>query len=328
MGSLLYTGQGWPAAYQALERSNNQSSPNHYHDSQQDGYRPSLGNQDTDGYRTERRGAGLYDPTFHDQYAQAYFTQTSYARPTNAQYRPHVDRHDFDYQQFNPRHIEDSETSSTAAVVGSRAPESVFVPPRPYHDFRTTAQTGESYTQPAHIRYQQEPLMKHRVPYDWTTRPTSGGYNGPSCQHGGHVQHLMSQGAPLMPSPGPIPTPYNRPQAWVDPAQSMQIHPPAMYGPAPTLMPTNYSGVPIQPPSVNTLHPAVYQSYPQLPATAPPGDLSNNTVNQDQYSRANSNETMVNPRSIAPGATRPRRKNHRGNGRGNGKERAEGRSEM
>jgi len=322
-------GRRQPAASQAPGRSNDLSRSffNHSYDFQRDAYSGGHGYHNSHDSPIRRGGAVAHAPNLNGQYAQAY-PQPSSARPLNSQYGTHMDRHDFDYQQYNPRHIDDSETSSTAAVVGSWTPHPRLAPSSVYQNPHTTAQTGGSYIQATYPQHQQEPLMNHSVSYGWNTRPASGGYHGPSYQHGGHVQHLMSEGAPFMPSSGPIPTPHNRPQAWVDPAQSMQIHPPAMYAPAPTLVPTNYSSVPIQPPNVNTLHPAGYPSYLQPPANPPPGDLSINAIDQVRYPQVNNNENIGNPTSIAAGATRPHKKSRRGNGRGNGKERAERSSKM
>jgi hypothetical protein len=324
MSNFYWTDQRRPTAYQALERPSKRSYPNHYHGFVRDDYRPSSEYQHT--HPNQGRDAVAYDPAIRGQYTQAYFTQTSSARPMNAHYRPHVEIHDFDYQQYSPRHIDDSETSSTAAVVGSQAPQSFLAQPPVYHDPYTTAQTGDPYTQPARVQHQQEPLMNHNVTHGWTNRPAPGPYHGPSYQHGGHIQHAMNPNTPYMPSPGPMPTPYHRPQAWSSLPEPTFVPPPAMQAPSFAFIPPTYiQNVPAQAPNVNALYPAGYQSYAQPPANVSSSNLPNNAVDQSQDPRVN-NDNTVNPRSIAPGATRPSKKSRRGNGRGNGKGGAQGSS--
>lgn len=134
MSSFCWTGQRRPTAYQALERSHNRSFPNHYHGLVRDDNRGDSEYHDQRTQCPQCRDAVAYDHALHGQHAQAYCSQTSSARPTDSQYGSHMDRHDFDYQQYKPRHIDDSETSSTVAVVGSRVQQPSFAPLQPYHE--------------------------------------------------------------------------------------------------------------------------------------------------------------------------------------------------
>ena len=179
--------------------------------------------------------------------------------------------------------------------------------------------------QPTRIEHQQEPLMNHSVSHGWTTRPAAGRHVGSSDQHSGQIP--MNQNTPFVLSPGPIPTPYHRPQVRSSHPKPTYVPAPAMKTPSSAPMPPTYiQNVPAQPPNVNALHPAGYQSHSQPPQTDHPS-LSTNTADQHQYPRVN-NDNTVNPASVAPGATRSAKKSRRGNGRGNGKRRAEGSSEM
>ena len=63
----------------------------------------------------------MNNPTLHDQHHETY-RQTYLPSQTHTQ-GLRVNRHDFDYQQYNPRPIDNSETSSTATVVGSWNPQ-------------------------------------------------------------------------------------------------------------------------------------------------------------------------------------------------------------
>jgi hypothetical protein len=226
-----------------------------------------------------------------------------------------MDTFDFDQQQHYSDYSGNSEGSSTAAVVGSRAPQSSFAPPQPYQDFNAIARTVDPYNQPAQPQLQYEPLMmNHGVSDGWTTGPVPGQYNGSSYQQGGHTYHLMNPRMPFTPNPGLVPTHYNGPQAWFDPAQSMHIPQPVMYASASAFPPTNYLGVPVQSLAANVSYAPEYQSQP--PVNNPSGNLSNNAVNQDQYPQANNNENMVGPAPVLPEATTSSGRNRRGKGKG------------
>ncbi|GAB7322787.1 hypothetical protein MBLNU13_g05358t2 [Cladosporium sp. NU13] len=251
MSCLYWTDQRGPAAYQAPERPSPEDHHQHTHIPQ-------------------RRDAVAYDPAIHGQYAQAYYPQKSLARPTNSQYGPHMDRHGFDYQQYNPRHIDDSETSSTAAV---RVP----------------------------WLYRQTCFGAIRRTFLSARQPDS------------HEPKYVS-----MPHPGPMHSPYHRPQAWSSLLQPTFVPPRATQDPSFALMPSTYiQNVPTQPSNVNAPYPARYQSYPQPPQNDQPS-LSNTAVNQHQSPRVN-NDNTVNPTSSAPGTMRPPKKSRRGKMKGNGK---------
>ena len=171
--------------------------------------------------------------------------------------------------------------------------------------------------------------MNHSVPYDRTARTTSGGYRGPTYQYGG--QTPMNPNMSLMPNPGPMPMPYHVSQAWSSRSQPTYVSPPGMQNPSFACIPPTYiQNVPGQPSNVNALYPAEYQRYPQQPPQKDQPSLSDTAIDQAQYPQVNNNETTVNPTPIAPGATRPPKKNHRGKGKGGkvklaGEGRAEGR---
>jgi hypothetical protein len=253
-----------------------------------------------------------YGPTFHGQYDQAYPP----VRPTSSQYGPHMDSYDFDYQQYNPGYSDDGETSSTTAVVGSQVPQHFPAPLQPHRNPCATVHSGDLYIPPAHPQLQNGPPIDHGMPYVWATGPVPGQYSGLSHQHGGQSRRPMNQNAFFTPNPGPMPmpTPYTRPQARFNPTHSMQI---PMYGPAVAPLPMNYSGVPIQPPNVNAIYPAGHQPYTQPIVTNPPGDLSNNALDQNPYPQTNNNENIINPTPTLPRETKsPNRRHRRGKGKG------------
>lgn len=208
MSYLYWTDHRRPAAYQAPEPSNNGSISNHFDRFARYGYNPSLEYRNQHTYLAQRRDRVAYDPAIHGQYAEAYYPQTSSTRPADSQNGRHMDRHGFDYQQYDSNQNDDSEGSSTAAVVGSRAPQSFLTPPSVYHHPHNTAQIGDPSTQAIHSQYQHEPLMNHSVPYDWTARTTSGGYRGPPYQYGGQT--------PMYPNTSLMPTSYHASQAWAN----------------------------------------------------------------------------------------------------------------
>lgn len=255
MSYLYWTDQRRPAAYQAPEPSNNGLLSNYFHRFARYGYNPGPEYRNQHTHLAQRRDRVAYDPAIHDQYAEAYYPQTSSTRSADSQNGRHMDRHDFDYQQYDPTRNDDSEGSSTAAVVGSRAPQSFLTPPSVYHHPHSTAQTGVPYTQAIHSQYQHEPLMNHSVPYDWQARTTSGGYRGPSHQYGG--QAPMNPNTSLMPNPGPMTTPYHVSQAWANRPQPTYVSPPGMQNPSFACIPPTYTqNVPAQPSNVNAMYPA------------------------------------------------------------------------
>jgi len=94
--------------------------------------------------------------------------------------------------------------------------------------------------------------------------------------------------------------------------------------------PTYIQNMPAQPSNVNALYHAESQRSPQHPPQNDQPSLSDTAIDQAQYPQVNNNETTVNPTPIAPGATRPPKRNHRGKGKGGkvklaGEGRAEGR---
>lgn len=304
-----------PATNQASQRSTYppQTALNQSYGFQQDqGFSPVYHNQQA--HRTERPSAVAHTPTLYDQYAQAY-TRMLPARPTASQHGTHMDGRDFDHQQHYSDYSGDSEGSSTAAVVGSRAAQPSFAPQQPYQDFRATPRAGDPpYIQPARSQVQYEPFIDHGEPNGWTTGPVPGQYNGSSYQQGGHVQHPMNPRMPFMLNTGPIPTHYNGPEAWFDPSQSMHIPPPTMYAAASAFPPTNYSGVSVQPMAANVPYATEYQSQP--PMDNPSGNLSNNAIDQAQYPQVNNNENIVGPAPVLAEATTSSGRNRRGKGRG------------
>ncbi|KAM0704845.1 hypothetical protein Q7P35_007631 [Cladosporium inversicolor] len=346
---------------------------------QQHGYDPSPEYHNQHTRRPQYHNTVVaYDPVVHRQHTQAY-SQMPSARPTVSQYgsHPHLARHDIDHQQYHLDYSEDSEGSSTAAVVGSRIADSVFAPQQARQNHYATTQTSDPCIQPARPQLQQVPPIDHGVTYSWTTGlvpeqyygssyqhgghvhrpmaahmndpyirparsqhqhelpvdhgvthswttgPAPGGYNAFSYQQGGHTQHPLNlhASAPSVPNmnSGPVPTSYNnRPQARFDPAQAMTVPPPEMYAPAPapTFLPTNHLGVPVQPQSADVLYAAAYQFYPPPPVNDPSGGLStNNAVDQDHHPRVNVNENILNPTLVSPEATRPPKEHHRRNKR-------------
>jgi len=114
-----------------------------------------------------------------------------------------------------------------------------------------------------------------------------------------------------------MPIPYTRPQAQFNPAQSMQVPPPAMQDPSFAFMPPTYiQNVPAQPQSANPPYFAGGQPHAQPPLDIP-SNLLNNAVNQNPYPRVNDNENIGGPTTILPRATKsPNRKNRRGKGKG------------
>lgn len=179
-----------PADYQT-QRPNNPSTSmlNQLYGLQQDGYDHSPEYRDQHTRRSQRHDVVAYDPVVRRQYTQAY-PQMPSARPTISQYgsHPHLDRH----QQQNPDYSEDSEGSSTAAVVGSRTSQPSFALPQPQHNAYATAQTSDPYIQSARPQLQQEPPINHGVTYSWTTGLVPEQYYGSTNQHGGHVHHPMA----------------------------------------------------------------------------------------------------------------------------------------
>ena len=311
MSYLYWTDHRRPAAYQAPEPSNNGSISNHFDRFARYGYNPSLEYRNQHTYLAQRRDRVAYDPAIHGQYAEAYYPQTSSTRPADSQNGRHMDRHGFDYQQYDSNQNDDSEGSSTAAVVGSRAPQSFLTPPSVYHHPHNTAQIGDPSTQAIHSQYQHEPLMNHSVPYDWTARTTSGGYRGPPYQYGGQT--------PMYPNTSLMPTSYHASQAWANRPQPTYVSPPGTQNPSFACIPPTYiQNVPGQPSNVNALYPAEYQRYPQQPPQKDQPSLSDTAIDQAQYPQVNNNETTVNPTPIAPGATRPPKKNHHHRGKGKG----------
>jgi hypothetical protein len=317
MSYLYMSNQRHPVAYDVTERPNKRSFSNQFHGLQQDRYGPRPEYHNQHAHCPERRGIVGHDHTLHGQSSQAYYQMPS-ARPLDSQHGPHIDRHDFDHQQHYSNYSDDSEDSSTAALVGSRAPQSSFVPQQPYHDFHATPRAGDPYIQPVRSQLQHEPSMNHGRSYSWGTEPVPGPCNGLSHQHDSRTHHTTNPHVPFMPNPGSIPTHYNSSQAWFNPARSMNIPPPTMYAPASTFWPRDYSSIPTQPLGATTPHAAENHSHHQPPANDPPGGLSNNAIDQDHYSRLN-NENIANPMPGPPRATRSPRRSRRRKGKGKGR---------
>jgi hypothetical protein len=331
--------QRQPATNQAPEQSTYLPQPVSNHQSygfQRDGY--GVSSLDTDfhnyqAYRTARRDAMPYAPTLHGQNAEVY-PQTPSARPVNSQYGTHLNRDDLDYQQYISDYNEDSESSSTAAVVGSwvsQPSQPVSATQPAYHDPYFNAQTSDPYIPPTHSQLQHEPPMNHGGPYNWVARPVPRQrieQNTPSSypyQHSTQLPPPMNvhPSAPSMLNPGPIPTHSHRPQTRFDPAQPMQAPSREMYAPAPAFLPTNYSRLAAQPRDVTVLYPAGYQPYSQRPVQDPSGSIANNAIDHGPFSQVD-DSTAVAPTAIPPTERRSSGRNGKGKGKANGRGKRKG----